>query len=59
MDLVVPIILVIVTIIYQPGNAQINGYCKYAVEEAEEFTSRKECWDHYTDYRDEIPLGHY
>jgi len=58
-DLVVRIILVVLTIVYQPGNENINAYCKHAVEEAEEFTNRKECWDYYKDYRDEIPSGEY
>tara|TARA_R100000742_G_C4279678_1_gene105250 strand:+ start:11626 stop:11808 length:183 start_codon:yes stop_codon:yes gene_type:complete len=55
MDVVVPLVLVIVTFIFEPGNKKINTYCEYAVEETEEFTSRKECWDYYKDYRDDIP----
>lgn len=54
MDLVVPLILVVVTFIYEPGNVEINNYCRGAVED-EIFDSKIECWNHYNEYRDEIP----
>jgi hypothetical protein len=40
-----------------PGNEKINNYCKKAVagETEESFSSRKDCWDSYHEYRDEIP----
>lgn len=57
MDFVAPVVLLVLTLVYSPGNADINAYCKTAVEEFEEFTSQKECWDYYKDYRDGIPEG--
>ena len=54
MELVVPLVLVMVTLIYEPGNAEINNYCKKAVKDGT-FKSRIECWDYYKNYRDDIP----
>jgi len=54
MEVVVGIILVL-TLIYEPGNVEINNYCKYAVEQ-EEFDSRVECWNTYHEFRDDIPI---
>tara|TARA_B100001750_G_scaffold246740_1_gene270050 strand:+ start:919 stop:1086 length:168 start_codon:yes stop_codon:yes gene_type:complete len=54
MDLVVPLILVAVTFIFEPGNTEINNYCRSAVADGT-FKSRIECWNYYHEYRDDIP----
>ena len=57
MDIALSVIFGLVLLVFEPGNGKINSYCKKAVaEETEEsFSSRKNCWDHYHEYRDEIP----
>tara|TARA_R110002074_G_scaffold123683_1_gene259408 strand:- start:25411 stop:25674 length:264 start_codon:yes stop_codon:yes gene_type:complete len=65
-DILLPVVLAIVTFIYEPGNEKINDYCRAAVAgdqlgldgeplTTETFSSRKECWDYYDDFREDIP----
>ncbi len=57
MDLLLGSLVLLVLYIFEPGNEEINAYCtaSLAGETSEEFSSRKECWDAYHEYRDEIP----
>ena len=42
------------TLIFEPGNEDINNFCRKAVSEGI-FESRIQCWDEYKDFRDQIP----
>tara|TARA_B100000131_G_scaffold221919_1_gene213493 strand:+ start:5346 stop:5525 length:180 start_codon:yes stop_codon:yes gene_type:complete len=54
--LIVGLVLFVVAI-FEPGNVEINDYCRASLEgkTEETFGSRKECWDEYNQYRDAIP----
>lgn len=54
MDIALVVSFLLVLFVFEPGNKEINKYCKQAVID-KEFESRKSCWDYYTDYRDTIP----
>jgi hypothetical protein len=54
MEILLPLSLIIATIIYEPGNVKINNFCREAVSVGI-YETRKECWDEYHEYRDEIP----
>lgn len=51
MDILFSVILVGILLVYQPGNKELNTYCKKAVEE-KTFQTRMECWNYYKDVRD-------
>jgi len=54
MDVALVVVFFLTLFVFEPGNKKINAYCKQAVID-EEFTSRKNCWDYYTDFREDIP----
>ena len=54
MDIALVVAFLITLFVFEPGNVEINAYCKAAVQ-SEEFESRKSCWEYYTDYREDIP----
>jgi len=57
MDIILVTAFLLTLFIFEPGNEKINNYCRASLagETEEVFTSRKECWDHYDDYREDIP----
>jgi len=57
MDIALAVAFGLVLFFFEPGNVEINSYCKKAVagEAKETFASRKECWDYYHEYREDIP----
>lgn len=54
MDFIPILIIIALVAIFEPGNEEINDYCRNAVAEGE-FDSRIECWNEYHQFRDEIP----
>mgnify|MGYP000257910347 CR=1 FL=1 len=57
MDVLLGAVFILVLFIFEPGNEKINTYCRASLagDTEEKFSSRKECWDKYHEYRDEIP----
>jgi len=57
MDIALAVGFLLTLFIFEPGNEKINAYCKASLagETEEVFKSRKECWDYYNDYREDIP----
>ena len=60
MDIVLGAIFILVLLVFEPGNEKINAYCTAAIDLEDERTSEKfdkriECWNHYHEYRDDIP----
>jgi len=57
MDIILVTSFLLTLFIFEPGNEKINNYCRASLagETEEVFTSRKDCWDHYDDYREDIP----
>ena len=57
MDILLAASLLLTLFIFEPGNEKINNYCRASLagETEEVFTSRKECWDYYDDFREDIP----
>lgn len=51
MDLIVPLIVLGLLLVFEPGNKELNEYCTKAVEEGT-FDARIQCWNHYKDIRD-------
>jgi hypothetical protein len=57
MDIALAVGFLLTLFIFEPGNEKINAYCKASLagETEEVFTSRKDCWDYYDDFREDIP----
>ena len=57
MDIALAVGFLLTLFIFEPGNEKINAYCKASLagETEEVFKSRKECWDYYDDFREDIP----
>lgn len=54
MEILVPLSIIVLTFIYEPGNVEINNFCREAVSVGV-YENRKQCWDDYHDYREDIP----